>query len=460
MKPITNKAYKLLHDGCIALSQVEANGMRIDEKYLHKSIKKTTNKIEQIYLKMKEDKIWKKWKRQFGQKTNMGSRVQLGKILFDVMKYPCPAETDTGRHKVDEAVLETIDLPFVQRFVQIEKLKKTRSTYLKGILRETTDGFLHPFFNLHLAQTFRSSSDHPNFQNIPMKDPAMKKLVRRAFIARPNHQIVEVDYSGAEISSATCYHHDPRMIKYIVKQPGKLHTDMAMKCYMLTEEQVSWDARDTSKNMFVFPEFYGDVYTSSAKSMWEAILRRHIQTNDGVSLIKHLREMGIKKLGKCNLKEKPRPGTFEKHIKKVEYDFWYKRFKVYRKWKEQWWESYLRQGYFVTLTEFKIEGIYKRNEVINYPIQGVAFHWLLWSLIRINKLLKKYKMKSVVTGQIHDSIVGDIHKKELKDYLEMAKQVMTIDVRKHWDWIMVPLKVEADVAPVGGTWYDKEEFKI
>ena len=117
-------------------------------------------------------------------------------------------------------------------------------------------------------------------------------------------------------------------------------------------------------------------------------------------------------------------------------------------------------SYFDTLTGFRIEGLYKRNEVINYPVQGSAFHWLLWSLIRIQKLLKKYKMKSLLVGQIHDSIVGDVHKKELRDYLDIVKQVMTIDVRKHWEWIIVPLRIEAEVAPVGGSWFDKKEVKI
>ena len=37
---------------------------------------------------------------------------------------------------------------------------------------------------------------------------------------------------------------------------------------------------------------------------------------------------------------------------------------------------------------------------------------------------------------------------------------MTIDIRKHWSWINVPLKIEAEVAPVGGSWYEKSEVKI
>jgi len=461
MRPVTDEGYKLLHDGCVALSQVEANGMRIDTKYLHRAISHTKRRIEKITSQMTQDTIFKIWRKQYGLKTNMGSREQLGKILFSVMKNPFnPTLTKTGRYKTDENALNSINIPFVRNFLELEKLKKAKTTYLEGILRETTDGFIHPFFNLNLVQTYRSSSDHINFQNIPIRYPKIAKLVRRAFIARPNHQIVEVDYNGAEICNATCYHKDPRMIVYIKDERKDLHRDMAAQCYILPKKEVSKDIRHCGKNMFVFPEFYGDYYIHSAKNLWEAIGQMNLKRNDGYDLYNHLETKGIYELGDCDPEKKPRKGTFEKHLQEVEDDFWNKRFKVYGRWKKDWYNAYLKKGYFDTLTGFRIEGLYRKNEVINYPVQGSAFHWLLWSLIRIQKLLKKYNMRTLIVGQIHDSIVSDVYKKELRNYLDIVKQVMTIDIRKHWKWIIVPLTVEAEVAPVGGNWYQKSLMKI
>jgi len=74
--------------------------------------------------------------------------------------------------------------------------------------------------------------------------------------------------------------------------------------------------------------------------------------------------------------------------------------------------------------------------------------------------MNRYKMKSLIVGQIHDSIIGDIHKRERKDYLEIVKQVIYEDIRKHWKWIIVPLTVEVGVAPVGSSWYDTKEIEI
>jgi len=460
--PCKNSAYKLLHDGCVALSQVEVNGIRIDTDYLNKAIEETSDKIKDLTDKLKRKEIYKIWQRTYGSKTNLGSREQLGRVLFDVMKYKCSYRTEkTQRPKADDEALKSTGLRFVDRYLRLERLKKARSTYLRNILRETTNGFLHPNFPLHLTQSYRSSSDHPNFQNVPIKDPEIAKLIRRAFIARKDCQIVEIDFKGAEICNGVCYHHDPQMIKYIKNPKLDMHRDMAAEIYMLKKNQVTYWMRDAGKNRFVFPEFYGDWYKSRAVSLWKAIEELNLVVEDtGYDLYSHLETMGIYERGDCIYDEEPKEGTFEKHLQEIEHDFWNRRFKVYNQWKKDWWEAYQENGYFRTLTGFIIEGNLNRKQAINYPIQGSAFHWLLWSLIRIQKLMSKYKMKSLIVGQIHDSIVGDIYKKEKKDYLNIVKQVIYEDIRKHWKWIIVPLTVEASVAPVDGSWYEKKEIQI
>ncbi len=461
MKPITNQAYKLLHEGCVALSQVEANGIRIDTDYLKRVIEETNTQINEVTSSLNHYKIYKTWQKRYGSRANLGSREQLGVVLFDMMKYPCLIYTKTGKPQADEAALKSTGLEFVDKYLRLEKLKKARSTYLRNILRETTDGFLHPFFPLNITQSYRGSSDHPNFQNIPIKDPEIAKLIRRAFIAREGYQIVEIDFKGAEICCGTCYHHDPQMIKYIENPKLDMHRDMAAEIYMLKRSQVTYWMRDAGKNRFVFPEFYGDWYKSRAVSLWKAIDELNLVVEDtGYDLYSHLETMGISELGACDPEKEPKEGTFEKHLQDIEYGFWNKRFKIYAQWKKDWYNEYLRKGYFKMLTGFIVDCYLNRKQVINYPVQGTAFHWLLWSLIRIQKLMNKYKMKSKIVGQIHDSIVGDIHRKEQKDYLEIVKQVIYEDIRKHWDWIIVPLRFEVGVCPVGGNWFEKEEMEI
>ena len=110
------------------------------------------------------------------------------------------------------------------------------------------------------------------------------------------------------------------------------------------------------------------------------------------------------------------------------------------------------------MTGFVCSGVFSRNQLYNLPVQGPAFHCLLWSLTQIVNRMKRDKMRSVVVGQIHDSIVADVHRDELDDYLQLVKQTMTVDVRKHWSWIVTPLIVEAEVAETN--WYEKKAVEI
>jgi len=460
-KPITHDGYQLFQQGSITLAEMECNGFCIDTAYIDRAQKHLSVKIQELTARMKEDKVYRVWKRKYGLKMNFGSREQLGDIVFNELELAKGTRTATGRYKADKAALENIDLPFLEWYTKLEQFKKAKGTYLNGIQRHTdAEGFIHPFFGLDTVRTFRGSCADPNLQNIPIRDPIIKKLVRRAFIPRGlNRHIVEHDFSGVEVKTAACYNHDPTLIRYIKDKKSDMHRDMCMQIYCLTIKEYTDALRHCAKNLFVFPEFYGDWYLSCAQSLWYAVQRLHLKTKTGEDVFKHLRRHGITKLGRCVPGETPLPHSFEGHIKKVEKDFWENRFRVYTEWKWDWWEDYLDRGFFDTLTGFRISGAMDRKKVINYPIQGSAFHCLLWCLIRINKLLQKYKMKTKLIGQIHDSVIADVLHRELKDYIEIAHQVMTIDLRKHWGWIIVPVGVDAEVAPMGRSWYEKAKYK-
>lgn len=466
MRPTTHEGYELLHEGVIALSRVEANGMKVDVDYLNRAIVSCEEKRKRIRAKLQETKVWGIWRKRFGERANLTSDAQLASVLFEEMRIEPKEFTEKGRPSTDEGALEKLDLKFVKGYVLMKKYEKASGTYLKGIQRELMNGFIHPVFNLHTTQTYRSSSDTPNFQNMPVRNPMMAELIRNCFISRFGKRgvIVENDYKGLEVSISACYHLDPKFIRYITDPAMDMHRDMAMQCFMLTPEDMKAKSgknlRYGAKNMFVFPQFYGDFYPRCAQSLWDWVERAQLTTAAGVPIREHLRAKGITRLGKCDPSEKPMPGTFEHHIKQVEDDFWNNRFGVYGKWKKTWWNEYLENGGFDTHTGFRIEGVMDRNQVINYPVQGSAFHCLLWSLIRIQKILRKEKMRSVIAGQIHDSLIGDVHADELTDYLAIVKQVSEHDVRKHWDWISVPLTVENEIVPLGESWFHKREVEF
>jgi hypothetical protein len=183
-----------------------------------------------------------------------------------------------------------------------------------------------------------------------------------------------------------------------------------------------------------------------------------LTTVDGVPLFDVLSKKGITELGDCNPKEKPRRGTFEKHISDVQQDFWGRRFKVYDGWKKQWFADYQRNGFIRMKTGFVVSGSYKKNQIINSPVQGAAFHCLLWSLIRLQKQLNKRKMRSLVVGQIHDSVLMDCTPEELDEVIGLAVEIMTKQLREQWKWIVIPLEVEVEASDTN--WFLKKEYKL
>ena len=44
-------------------------------------------------------------------------------------------------------------------------------------------------------------------------------------------------------------------------------------------------------------------------------------------------------------------------------------------------------------------------------------------------------MKSMIVGQIHDSIIADVPSSEMDDFLSLAKDVMINQLTEEWKWI-------------------------
>lgn len=455
------EARKLLRDGTLALAVMEHNGLKLNMEYLTTTIEAVKAQIKELTAELYSHKVWRVWKKVHGDRAKLGSTDQLAQIMFGRFKYPVYKVTDTGKPKTDVEALSHIKSKFVQLYVRRKKLEKVLSTYLNGFQREQVNGFLHPSFNFN-PSSFRSGCSDPNVQNIPSRGP-LTKLVRDCFIPRKGRVLVEVDYSQLEVRVSACYHKDPSMIRYIQDPSTCMHRDTAMELFFLSKDQVDKKTtRDWTKNRFVFPEFYGSVFFQCAPNLWKGVESGALLPN-GTSVKDHLKTKGITKLGDklsdwASGRIRTEAGTFVDHVRKVEELFWYKRFPQYTEWKNRWWRDYCRTGGYEMLTGFVINGVFRRNAVLNYCIQGSSFHCLLWSLIQIQKHITKHKMRTKLVNEIHDCLVADVPLDELQDYLGLCKDVMIRRCMKHYPWLVVPLDVEMEVTPEGGTWHDKKQW--
>jgi len=266
------------------------------------------------------------------------------------------------------------------------------------------DGYLHPWFNLGQVRTYRSSSNDPNFQNIPVRIPAMARL-RTCLIPRFD-TFLEFDFSGAEVRSIAMSSGDKNLIAD-VKNEVDFHRLFASKLYEIPEEEIDKQQRYKGKNGFVFPEFYG--------SFWGTIARNY-------------------------------PEWKEDTVRETEEALW-KRYSDVRKWQLRNQSEYERTGELKYLsgfsTKFGRQGLLSRNNICNDGVQGVAFHRLIRVLLDVEMEMRHEKMRSILVGQVHDSGVIDCVKEELPEIVDIIEEIVE---RPAWGWdSVVPWAAEIKI---------------
>lgn len=458
MKNLTLKhANQLFLQGSLALERAERQGVCIDVKYCNKVRQDVEKRIEVLLDDFKHTDLWKVWYKCFPGKANIGSTDQLGHVLYNVMQLDKPKETPGGKGSVDSESLSKLNNPDLDLLLQIRKLRKANDTYISSFLREQVDGVLHTIFSLNKATTYRSASEAPNLQNVPVRDEEFYELCRRAIRPRKGYRFLEVDYSALEVRIAAAITGDERLIEDVLH--GDMHKDMAMELYDIKSLDKNHKGegrlRQGAKNGFVFPQFYGDFYKNNVKLLME--WAEGVKLKNGTPMTTHLRRKGFVRYSPDGVVIDVT--GFESHVQGIERDFWRTRYRMYGRWKERTWEHFNKHGFVKLPTGFVVRGALSKNQILNAPIQGSAFHCLLWSFIRLDHILRIQKLKTRLVMQVHDSILLDVHPSELHFIAQVVNNVMTHDVKRYYEWITVPLEVDMKLYGLDGTWFEGKEYK-
>jgi len=457
---IKNKAYQLFHEGNLALSKASRVGFRLDVEYCKRTINKITEEVKTLEQELLDTKFVKRWKIIYKEKFNLNSGHQLGQMLYKIYKLEPPELTETGKGSTNDSSLTKINRPELKIVLRIRKLKKIRDTYLENYLREQVDGILHPTFNLNNVISYRGSCSNPNLTNVSKNNEETKKYVRSALMPHKDQQLMEVDYKNLEVFIACCLHQDPTMIEYLQNPKADMHTDMSEQIYMMDinkRNPIHDKLRFFSKGNWTFGQAYGDYYVNCARGFCKDLnlpigkwsTKDGIEIEEGKTIGQHYIEKGIKSYK-----------DFENFLKKVEDDYWGRRFAVYGKWRENLWETYKKKGYITGPTGFTYRGIMKRKNAINYPVQGAAFHVLLWSFIQLTRIIEEKNLKSKLISQVHDSIILSIEPSEIDIVKKIIRQVMTVDVLTEFKWLTLSLDIDAELGDVNKSWYELEHTKI
>jgi DNA polymerase I len=87
---------------------------------------------------------------------------------------------------------------------------------------------------------------------------------------------------------------------------------------------------------------------------------------------------------------------------------------------------------------------------INTPVQGSAADLIKIAMINIHKAMKKKNLRSLMTLQVHDELVFEVHESELELMKKLIKTEMEEAVK-----LLVPVKVSVQC---GKNWLDMEEI--
>lgn len=389
------------------LSNMQWNGMYVDEEELNQFGKELTEKLEAITQIIYE---------MAGEEFNINSTKQLGEILFEKMKLPVIKKTKNG-YSTDVDVLEKLkrEDPIIGQILDYRQLMKLNSTYVEGLkpyINPKTKR-IHSFFHQTITATGRISSTEPNLQNIPTRFE-LGKRVRKVFRPEEGKLYIDADYSQIELRVLAHISGDEHMIQAF-KEGQDIHKQAASKVFKKPIEEVTKEQRSDAKAVN-----FGIVYGISDFGLGEQL---------GISRKKA-----------------------KQYI--TEYLDQYAGIKAFM---EGITEKATEQEYVETLfhrrryiPELKSNNYMVRQfgsrAAMNTPIQGTAADIMKIAMIKVYQEIQKRGLQSKIVLQVHDEMMIEATEEEKEEIKEIMKQSMesAIDLK-------VPLI--ADIAEAKN-WYE------
>ncbi|MDO5755058.1 MAG: DNA polymerase I [Tissierellia bacterium] len=363
------------------------------------------------------DELTEKIHRIVGEEFNINSPKQLGEILFEKLKLPIIKRTKTG-YSTAQDVLEKLQgsheiIDYIMRYRSLSKLV---STYIDGFIDLVgEDGKIHSTFNQIITATGRISSKDPNLQNIPIRTPE-GRLIRKAFVAKENHQLVDADYSQIELRVLAHLSDDGKM-KDAFLHDADIHRKTASEVFHVEMDEVTKTQRSNAKAVN-----FGIVYGVSDYGLSQ---------NLGISR-KEAKEYIEKYLNTY-------PGI-QKYMDEI-----------VKKAKNQGFvETIMHRRRYVPEIKSKNFNIRSFGErvALNTPIQGSAADIIKIAMVNIYDALEKSPLKAKLILQIHDELILETPEDEIDQVKDLLKKVMEDAVT-----LSVPMKVDVSV---GKSWYDED----
>lgn len=348
-----------------------------------------------------------------GERINLNSPKQLGEMLFDRMGLPAPKKTSRG-YSTSAEVLENLaeNYPVCAKILEYRKYQKLQSTYIDSLLTmRDENGRIHTRFDQVATATGRISSAEPNLQNIPVRTE-LGREIRRAFVAKPGHVLVDADYSQIELRVLAHISGDATMIDAF-REGQDIHARTASEVYGVPLAEVTGAQRSASKAVN-----FGIVYGISDFTLAKNISVTRAEAKAFIDRYFE-RYPGVKKYMDGSVAEGKEKGFVTTMMGR---------------------RRYLPE---LTSSNFNVRAFGERC-AMNSPIQGTAADIIKLAMVHVARELKERKLEAKLILQVHDELIIEAPQGEADAVQALLRDCMENVVR-----LAVPLKTDISV---GGDW--------
>ena len=391
------------------LARMERTGVRIDPLELKRLSELMESEISRLTSEIHA---------LAGKPFNISSPQQLGRVLFEDLKFPAPVKY--GKGKVISTAADVLDElapdhEIVRKVLEYRQLTKLKGTYVDALpaLIDPATGRLHTSFNQTGAATGRLSSSNPNLQNIPIRTE-LGREIRATFVPRDGWKLLAADYSQIELRLLAHMSEDELLLEAF-RNGEDIHTRTAAEVLGVPPLMVTPEARRAAKAVN-----FGIVY--------------------GISPFGLATQLGISRQ------------EAEKYIKN-----YFARYAGVRRWLDATIAEVRQTGVTRTLfgRERPIPDINSRNAnargfaertAVNSPLQGTAADLIKLAMVRIDAAIEAGGYSAAMLLQVHDELIFECPPEEVEAVSRLVKHEME-SVRE----LKVPLVVDIGV---GDNWRD------
>lgn len=238
---------ELENKACLALADIEYNGIKLDKNKWLELAAKTESKIplhekelddmvlcdaslKQFRLDCTQINLFNEVDESFenGRSVNIkwSSPAQIAKLVKAL-----GIEVESTSEKEISKFQDSF--PIIKKFIDYKKDAKLTTTYGKDFIKwiNKTTNRVHSNF-WQILETFRVSSNDPNLQNLPAKNEFLN-----CFVAEDGWKIIGIDYAAQEARLAACGSRDELWLKTFID--GKdLHSEVCKLMFNIPDELV------------------------------------------------------------------------------------------------------------------------------------------------------------------------------------------------------------------------------